>query len=444
MSLGAALSNAMSGLGIASKSTELISSNIANASNPTYGRRTLSVSSRAMSYGGAEINAINRAEKTAVHHEFRTSLGHVQSGKIASDFLNAARRLFGSTQDGISITNKIDTLRTNLLTAAAAPNEPAHLTRVATAASGLANQVSAAAKGLDDLMGSAKSDIKSSVATLNKTLETLHRLNVKIGQTSDKLGMRAGYLDQRDAALTKLAELVPFKIYQRDNGKIALYTPGGQALLDGRPNTFEMTTGLPPTIRYANQPEKSLQLDAGKLGGLMDIVTSTGPKMMQDLDGFAIDLATAFSQTEVDATLTTADQGVFQYSDTNPAASLAIDSTLFDEPWRIRDGLNAAQPNPVPDNRHLNAMIDRLTNTGALFASAQSMSSHSEERAAQAEMNLISAQANTAELDQMAQSNTVNTDQEMQHLLVVEQAYQANAKIIEIVDQLYDQILRIG
>ena len=111
MSLGAALSNAMSGLGIASKSTELISSNIANASNPTYGRRTLSVSSRAMSYGGAEINAINRAEKAAVHHEFRTSLGHVQSGKIASDFLNAARRLFGSTQDGTSITNKIDTLR---------------------------------------------------------------------------------------------------------------------------------------------------------------------------------------------------------------------------------------------------------------------------------------------------------------------------------------------
>lgn len=444
MSLTAALSNAMSGLGIASKSTELISSNIANASNPTYGRRTLSVSSRAMSYGGAEINAINRAEKAAVYHEFRTSLGHVQSDKITSDFLTAARRLFGSTQDGTSIPDKIDSLRANLLTAAASPNEQTHLTRVATAASGLATQVSEAAKGLDDLMNAAKMHIKSDVHTLNKTLDELHRLNIKIGQTSDKLGLRAGYLDQRDAALTKLAELVPFKIYQRDNGQIAVYTPDGQTLLDGRPNTFEVDNGFPLAIRYANQPEKTLYPTAGKLGGFLEITNATGPNIAADLDRFAADLVAAFSDQDVDATLGASDQGLFQNSNSNPAASLIIDSTLFDAPWRIRDGLNADQPNPIPNNDQLNAMIDKLENTNALFQMVTSLSSQTEERAAQAEMNLSSAQANSAELDQMAQSDGVNTDQEMQHLLVVEQAYQANAKIIEIVDQLYDQILRIG
>ena len=60
MSIGSAVSNALSGLGAAAESAELISSNVSNALTPGYAKRDLIVSSRHSSQGGVKIDGVLR------------------------------------------------------------------------------------------------------------------------------------------------------------------------------------------------------------------------------------------------------------------------------------------------------------------------------------------------------------------------------------------------
>lgn len=67
MSLGAALSSALSGLTANSRAAGLVASNIANATTESYGRRSLDLSSRALgSSGGVWIDGVSRNVDTAV------------------------------------------------------------------------------------------------------------------------------------------------------------------------------------------------------------------------------------------------------------------------------------------------------------------------------------------------------------------------------------------
>ena len=64
MSFGTAFSSALSGLTAASKASELVSSNIANATTPGYGRRALSLAAQTTGPNGqgVKIVGINRVD----------------------------------------------------------------------------------------------------------------------------------------------------------------------------------------------------------------------------------------------------------------------------------------------------------------------------------------------------------------------------------------------
>ena len=55
MSISGTLSSALSGLTAASKAAEIVSSNIANATTPGYGRRTLQTTSRVVGTSGQGV-----------------------------------------------------------------------------------------------------------------------------------------------------------------------------------------------------------------------------------------------------------------------------------------------------------------------------------------------------------------------------------------------------
>lgn len=66
MSIAGALSNALSGLTAASRSAEVVASNIANAATEGYAARTLVTSSRPGTTGGVRIDGIARAVDPAL------------------------------------------------------------------------------------------------------------------------------------------------------------------------------------------------------------------------------------------------------------------------------------------------------------------------------------------------------------------------------------------
>jgi len=133
----------------------------------------------------------------------------------------------------------------------------------------------------------------------------------------------------------------------------------------------------------------------------------------------------------------------------------SVDPDQGGETWRLRDGLGAAVPGSVGDARFLQALGGALTElrtpasgnfgTGQLSASAVTTDvlSRLSYQSETAERSLVFASANQAEMSRIEASQGVDTDVEIQNLMLVEQAYAANARVIEVVKDMMDTILRI-
>ena len=121
--------------------------------------------------------------------------------------------------------------------------------------------------------------------------------------------------------------------------------------------------------------------------------------------------------------------------------------------WRLRNGLGAATPGPTGYAGHLNALSTALSEgrvqaSGGLSPGARSLSGFASAITSAQSVNRLSADASSAFASARAEGlrsallrDGVDTDQEMQNLLAIEQSYAANAKVIQTVDELIKILL---
>jgi len=121
--------------------------------------------------------------------------------------------------------------------------------------------------------------------------------------------------------------------------------------------------------------------------------------------------------------------------------------------WRLRDGFGAAVPGNVGNAVLLNDFVDalnakRVPASGGFLGAARSgaglvadfLTLTSSDRT-QAQSRLSYARAEYDTLRQMELSKGVDTDAEMQKLMIIEQAYAANAQVISTADEMMQVIL---
>ena len=123
--------------------------------------------------------------------------------------------------------------------------------------------------------------------------------------------------------------------------------------------------------------------------------------------------------------------------------------------WKIRDGLDAIVPGDVGDATLLQAMGDALNfartpwsgEFGSGSFSALNLSTTMLSVWASDQLNAEQALSFTAtqltELTQLELADGVDTDAELQRLILIEQTYAANARMIKTVDEMMQALLRI-
>ncbi|MEM9233528.1 MAG: flagellar basal body rod C-terminal domain-containing protein, partial [Pseudomonadota bacterium] len=138
------------------------------------------------------------------------------------------------------------------------------------------------------------------------------------------------------------------------------------------------------------------------------------------------------------------------------SVNAAIDPDQGGEIYRLRDGIGATVPGAAGNGDQLNRLIDAFTGlqpTPAAFGGAgqqtatglaASLSSElnydvqrSQDRALYAGTRFDAA--SNAEIQQLG----VDTDAELQELIQIEQAYAANARVIQTISQLVDQLIQV-
>lgn len=486
MSISNALNNAASGLGATSRLADTISNNVANAMTPGFGRRVTELSSLALGGHGSGVivAGTQRSEHAFLTAERRGMDAALGASTVRSDAYARMLAAFGEPGEAGALSTLATRLETTLMSATASPQSMAKLTDAAVAAGDVVSAVGRIAAENARLRTEADAEIGRQVDSVNDALHAIDRINKKIAtlgtQGTDTNALR----DERDRLIDAVASMVPVRTVNREHGQVAIYTANGGLLLDGR--VFELGFQKAPSVVT---PEMSLGaglhgltqdqgaaggpvpiavgagaglMDGGSLAALFELRDRLVPEFDAEMDAYAADLIERFRDLMPPAALDGAGEGLFV--DASPGAltglagrlslNAAVDPAQGGAAWRLRDGLGAAAPGPEGFGAFLQGLADAMVapraptgfasqnaNAGSATMAAE-IASFFAGRAVRSDEDRAYLMARQAVLSESeAHATGVDTDRELQSLILVEQAYAANARVLSVIDSLMKLLL---
>jgi flagellar hook-associated protein 1 FlgK len=486
MSISNALGNAASGLAASARLADTISQNVANAMTPGFGRRTTELSSLALGgYGsGVRVAGTTRAEDpflTAERRGMDAALGATGTRSDAYERLMAA---IGEPGGAGALATLATALETALMAATASPQSAAKLTAAVSAAQGVATSINRIAEENVRLRTEADAEIGRQVARVNAALHAVDDINRKIVTLTQQGVDTGGLEDERGRLVDGISAIVPLRVVRRDNGQIALYSANGGLMLDGR--VFELgftpaanvvtpdltlgaglsglsqdqgAAGGPVAIAVGTAPGL---MDGGSLAALFDVRDRIVPEFAGDLDLYAQDLIDRFQTLMPPAALDAGGDGLFVDSApgalTGLAARIAVnaaaDPAQGGAVWRLRDGLSAAAPGDEGFGDWLQALTDAMVaprpptgfvsqnaDSGAAAMAAEIASFFAGRSARSDEDRAYQTARQAALAESEIHATGVDSDAELQSLMLVEQTYAANARVLSVIDDLLKLLL---
>jgi flagellar hook-associated protein 1 len=484
VSIGGTLSSALSGLTASARAAELVSSNIANATTPGYGRRELQLTSRTVgtSGQGVLVVGVNRQVDVPLLADRRMAQSGAGDANARAAFFKRLEGVIGTPDQAFSINGRVAALDAALTEATTHPESEPRLSSVLKSAKALASQIGIASKDVQAARTAANAEISNQVKTLNAALDRVVKLNVQIRRGTGTGQDSSALQDQRQQAVDQIAAILPVREIAQNDGTITLLTPTGGVLLDGVAAVFgfsgagsvnpHMTLGAGLAGLTLNgtpisvSGERSL-IKGGSLAANFAVRDELGVTAQAQLDALARDLVERFESSGLDATRGPGAAGLFTNAglvfDSADEVGLsqrlkinaAADPELGGGLWRLRDGLGAVTPGPVGNSALLSSLRSTLNGlrepvSGGFMAGERSfgdfagdiLSGVATERL-NADGEASYARTRLETLTSMEAENGIDTDQEMQSLLQIERAYAANAKVITAVQEMIQTLLEL-
>lgn len=484
MSMSSTLSNALSGLTASSRTAETVSSNIANALTDGYGRREINLSSRVLGGQGAgvHIDGVSRIVDQVVLGDRRLADASLGASSTHAGFLQRIEDVIGEPGVPGSLSDRLAGLDASFVEAASRPDSEPRLQNILRNAQGLTDHINIISREIQSQRTQADQSISQQVDLLNNSLQQIEQLNHTILAQNSGGRDTSALLDQRQQLVDQISSIVPVRAVPRDRGQIALITTGGAILLDGRPADIGFTSvglitedmsfsaGSLSGLTLNGNPVSTSGngiLSGGSLTALFEVRDELSVAAQDNLDSFARDLVERFQNPAVDTTLGVLDAGIFTdagaFFDSANEAGLStrlsinglIDPLAGGDIWRLRDGLGAVTQGDVGNATLLQNLSTALTTTQVPVSGSITNATRSSSGLASDYLSAISAGRQSAEAE-IAFSITkvdtlkaqelqggVDTDYEMQQLLMVEQSFAANARVMQTVDDLIQTLLRM-
>ena len=484
MTISSSLMNAYSGLSAAARTAEAISQNIANALTQGYGRRVVELRSAAINGQGAGVRvaAVYRNVDAALIASRQQAEAHSDGAATRATAFAQIEAMIGTPGESGSLNDLIVRFETSLTSAASRPDLLVRQQNILFAARDLVAHVNGMSSDAQTMRMQADHEIADKVGFLNDGLAGIAQLNRDIGIQIGSGRDANGLLDQRQVLVDQIAGIVPLRTYSRDNGQIALVSTGGAVLLDGSAAVFEFTSagkitadmtqasGALSGLSMNGQPVRigdNGLLEGGSLAALFEVRDTIAPMASAQADAFARDLVERFQASGVDPTVAIGAAGLFTddgaaFDSLNEIGlagrlmlSAAVDPAAGGDLSRFRDGLAAVIPGNLGDSALLTRMAAALSQkrspVSGTFSTAQvstsdlagALASLNSSARIDAEQNQAFATGRLQEFRVAELATGVDTDQELQHLLLIEKAYAANAKVISTADEMLTTLLGI-
>ena len=482
MSISSAIQAAQSGLKITSLRADVVATNVANSTTAGYVRRSLVVAENILGGASAGVRSlgVTRAQDEILSAERRTLGSDMSQADLLASTWNTISTRVGSTADGTSLFSKFSAFEAALANLAVSPESGSDMAATYQAAVEIVQEFNSLSDFAASIRSEADREIADGVNIVNSALKGIEEINGKLAKIDRTSGQAAALMDERGRLLDQISEYMPVQTIPRHSGGIDVVTPEGVYLLQTTAKQIEFTpsTVFGPDRTLAGGGLSGISVDgisitpgtssygavsSGLFGALFTLRDTDMPNFGAQLDTLAGDLITRLSDDAIDPTKTPDEQGLFVDSDGSGDPGLAgrlalnpaIDPAQGGEIWRLRDGIGALTEGETGNNTILQKMHAAITAVQPVNSSGLQGSFSSSELIAQfssitgqkrvsheAVLSSTSSQY-TIMADAELSETGVDVDAQMQELLLIEQSYAANARVIEIASNMIDRLMEI-
>lgn len=433
-----------SGLTATRRNLELSAQNIANAENPNYSRRTLgqgelvmtgSIGNNAQdSLGGVRPGLVERAESTLVQRQARDS----SSAQAAAEAEYLAMREAESAIETSGLYTGLVEFEAALTRLQNNPLESALRLSVLEGARKMAGNFRIANGTLANARVLVQAEVGAKALTVTERAAELAKINADLGGARVGTAGRAALLDARDKVLRQLAEDFAIEPTFQPDGMVDVVLRGVPpvALVTG-PNAQGLSVSYAPdgTATFTVGGTDFAPAGGAMAGRAAALVGMAG--LQVDLDTIAVSAITIANAAQAAGVAPDGTTGQPLLSGTgagNIAAILGSPAGLATAPAGAapgsRDTANLAQFIAA-----FGAQNGPVTTSDTLMLGLSSRVSALETRSEGLSVVAASAEA------ELLRETGVDLDNEAANLVRLQQAFEANSRVIQVATQLFDTIL---
>ncbi len=499
------LSIAMSGLANINRGLAVVSQNIANANTPGYVHESLQQQAMGAGDMPMGVTTGIATRDIDIALQSRIAMQNAGTGEasVRADALSQIDAMQGKPGAGTDLVALLGNVSTAFSTLLTDPAVTAQQQAVVDQASALAGHLRDASAQIATLRQTAHDRVVSDIGGLNADLATIGNLNRQIISARALGAGTADLENQRDAAAMHASSYLALSFVPRSNGDMTVFTTSGLELpTNGTSSLSVAGASLGPTSYYPgggvpgvmlNGVDVTQSMRSGTIGGAIDLRDTALPTDHAMLDEFAVTIQTRFSDQGLG--LFSDPAGTFYAASATPprqgpyvgyAGQIVVHPAVVANPSLVRDGTGAVAarpggplpftPNPAggpsgfttlitnvltyalggniaPGAAHPRPNLTQMGPSGTLSSpavAAPDLTSFATRivtqqagDAAGAAATLTAAQDTQTVLQQNAALRSgVSMDAELSHMITLQNAYSANARVITTMQSLWSQLLQ--
>jgi flagellar hook-associated protein 1 FlgK len=244
MSLGSALATAMSGLRANQAALSIVSSNVANAQTPGYVTESVNQVEVATGDTGASVSVIgiNRQLNQFVQAQLRSETSGGAYADQMANVLTQLQSVYGTPGSAGSLENAFSNFTTAVQSLSTTSGSSSSQIGAASAAQALVQQLNATTQGIQTLRTNAEQDINISVGQANSAMTQIAKINTQLQGMSSTDPSAATLMDQRDAAINQLSQLMDVRVSTTGNNQTTVYTSNGVELVGAQASTLSFNS----------------------------------------------------------------------------------------------------------------------------------------------------------------------------------------------------------
>ena len=427
-----------------SRALEVVGSNVANAENPDYVRRSLNIGdttiygatnpiySNYTGTGTVAVNGITRSSDQFLEAATRQTGASRVSGEVLEQWLNQGE--IALSNNDVDIGAQLTRLFGTAEELSAVPFEPALRNQFLGDVETSVHRFNQTALNLSSTINLVNGAASQETEELNTALNELAMVNQQLRPTQAGTGQHTVLLDRRDAALTVITEKLDVQITFGTNGTADISRNGTDLVAFNAVSPVSFIANVGASFDIAISGTVQTAPSNGTLGGLQRAQSSL-VKLNNDLDSLAVQFAGEINGWQANGRTDAGAAGAAIVSHSGTAASLSITGLSADD-------LALASPAGVA-NGNILAFVNLRTATGTeqgyekiAIRQAQSLlTARSESKAATA--------FDRATREARNNISSVDLDREAADLIRLQQSYEAAARVIQVARETMQSILAI-